>query len=218
MAAITYSDLKDLIPRYDGNKNKLDEFIQTVDSLETQLTEDRDKKLFDLSVKSHLTGTAFNAIRHLKVTTWPEIKKSLKDKLNPLDATTCYTALTHVKQNQNENMTDFAIRVETLLTNLNRSSTIGAENATIKYVHASNERLAKRAFENGILNFKLKTLIIAKNQDTLERAIIEALDLDSTGEFKNYEKRNNTSNNKKFCGFCKRSNHTESECFKKNKK
>lgn len=209
--AIVYKDIKDLIPNYSGERKGLDEFIQTIDSLASQLTEDRDKKLFNLSVKTHLKDKAFNTIRHLQNPTWGEIKQALKDKLNPLDATSCYNALTHAKQISNESITDFAMKVETLLTNLNRSSTIDASETTRKYVQDGNEQLAKRAFENGILNFQLKTLIIAKNKKTLESAIREALDMDSTGEYKNTETKKSRT-----CNLCKKRGHLEHECFKKN--
>jgi hypothetical protein len=218
MSTISYSDIKDLIPWYDGEKaNSLDEFIQIVDSLASQLIEVKGKLLFNLSVKSHLSKKAFNSIRHLNNATWDQIKQNLKDKLNPLDATTCYNALTHAKQEQTESMTDFALRVENLLTNLNRSSTIDADQNTRKYVQTSNEKLAKRAFENGIQNFKLETLAIAKNKDTLEDAIKEVLDLDSSREYRNTEKRaSGPPTNVKFCGICKRRGHLETDCFKKN--
>lgn len=217
MSSITYSDIKDVIPRYDGERaNSLDEFIQIVDSLASQLTEAKDKLLFNLSVKSHLSNKAFNSIRHLNNATWEQIKQNLKDKLNPLDATTCYNALTHAKQGQSESMTDFALRVENLLTNLNRSSTIDADETTRRYVQTNNEKLAKRAFENGILNFKLKTLSIAINKNTLEDAIKEVLDLDSSGEYRNTEKRvTGPPTNAKFCIICKRKGHVETDCFKK---
>lgn len=209
--AIVYKDIKDLIPKYNGERKGLDEFIQTIDALASQLTEDRDKKLFNLSVKTHLKDKAFNTIRHLQNPTWEVIKQALKDKLNPLDATSCYNALTHAKQTNNESITDFAMKVETLLTNLNRSSTIEASEATRKYVQDSNEQLAKRAFENGILNFQLKTLIIAKNKKTLEEAIREALDMDSSGEYRNTDTRKG-----KNCNFCKKKGHLENDCYKKN--
>lgn len=213
MSTISYADIKDLIPKFDGEKKSLDEFIQIVDSLASQLTEEKDKKLFNLSVRSHLTNRAFNSIRHLQVATWAQIRQSLKDKLNPLDATTCYNALTHAKQTQNESITDFAMKVETLLTNLNRSSTIDANEETRKFVQTNNEKLAKRAFENGIMNFQLKTLIIAKNKNTLESAIKEALDLDSSGDYSNKEKKLS-----KICKFCKKKGHSEEDCYKKKSK
>lgn len=174
------------------------------------MTQDKDKKLLNLSIKSHLRDKAFNTIRHLINPTWNDIKQTLKDKLNPLDATTCYNQLTHAKQKPNETVTEYAIKVGTLLTNLNRSSTIDASEATKKYVQDSNEQSVKRAFEHGILNFQLKTLIIAKNKKSLDEAIREALDMDSSGEYNNKD-----SKSKKFCNFCKRKNHNENECFKK---
>lgn len=212
MSTISYKDIKDLIPKYDGDRKGLDEFVTIIDALASQLTEDKDKKLLNLSIKSHLRDKAFSTIRHLINPTWEQIKQTLKDKLNPLDATTCYNALTHAKQRTNESVTEYAIRVGTLLTNLNRSSTIDANEITQKYVQDSNEMLAKRAFEHGIMNFQLKTLIIAKNKKSLDEAIREALDMDSSGEYHNREASSTT---KKFCNFCKKRNHTETECFKK---
>lgn len=99
--AIVYKDIKDLIPKYSGERKGLDEFIQTIDALASQLTEERDKKLCNLSVKTHLKDKAFNTIRHLQNPTWEVIKQALKDKLNPLDAISCYNALTHAKQTNN---------------------------------------------------------------------------------------------------------------------
>lgn len=72
MSTITYADIKDLIPKYKGEPNKLEEVIQTNDAIYAQMTDGVDKKIFHFTVKTRLTERAFDAIKTVADTsTWP---------------------------------------------------------------------------------------------------------------------------------------------------
>lgn len=67
MAAITYADIKDLIPKYKGEPNKLEEVIQTNDAIFAQLSDPIDKKLFNLTVKTRLTKGLSTPLRQWRI-------------------------------------------------------------------------------------------------------------------------------------------------------
>lgn len=223
MAAISYSDIKDLIPRYKGEPSKLEEVIQTNDSIYAQLDKDIDKKLFNLTVKTRMTEKAFDAIKTVADTsTWPKIKEALKLKISPINSQCSYTQLTRARQYNGESIGDYASRVETLLTNLNRS-TATTDNTINAHVEKTNGQLAKRTFEFGLINREIRTILLAKTTESLNESIETAVELDSYGEFSNNSQSNIPNKQKyvakqtptKSCNFCNKKGHVEGECYSK---
>lgn len=79
------------------------------------------------------------------------IREALKPKINPQNSQCSYTQLTRAKLFKNEYIRDYASRIETLLTNLNRS-TASNDNTINTHVEKTNGQLAKRTFEFGLNN------------------------------------------------------------------
>lgn len=151
--------------------------------------------------------------------TWPLIKEALKSKINPQNSQCSYTQLTRAKQFSSESIRDYASRIETLLTNLNRS-TATADNTINAHVEKTNSQLAKRTFEFGLNNREIRTILLAKSTASLDDAIDTAVELDSYGEFTNTsasvgQKYTPKQKPTKICSFCNKKGHLENECFTK---
>lgn len=93
----------------------------------------------------------------------------MKEKINPQkNIEKAELKLTAIKQNTNEDVENYARRVEELLENLNKSFNTEENNEIIV---KENDRKARKAFENGLLNNNLKSRAIARGNKTLREAV-----------------------------------------------
>lgn len=126
--------------------------------------------------------------------------------------------MTRARQYPNESIRDFTTRIETLLTQLNRS-TIGSStsDSVITHVEATNSKLAKRTFEFGLANRELRTILLATQTTTLNEAFEHAIELHSYGAFDNAPPKTVQTNPRRAdtCAFCKKRGHTEDICYSK---
>lgn len=136
LPAITYSDIKDLIPTYAGDPAKLDQYIATSDTLYLQMSDDHNKRLFLLAIRSKLKDRAFDAVRNTAdANSWIRLRKVLREKIAPINPEHAYTQVSRARQADNESVTDYANRVEAMLSTLNRATVDPAPDTRERITH-----------------------------------------------------------------------------------
>lgn len=208
--AIPIKDITDLIKEYKGDEKELNSFIKNIDKLWTHIRtyEEADKSRFMLVLQLKLIEKAADATKDTNFDNWPEVKKALKDNINPQkNIEKAELKLTTVKQLPNEEVETYAKRVEDLMENLNKSFDIEGNNDIIK---KENDRKARKSFENGLSNPILKNKAISRGNKTLK----DAVDYIIEQELRHTE-QNPGPSNEKFCTFCKIKYHDISECRKR---
>lgn len=105
MAEITYADLINAIPQFDGNEKELESFINSCDIYHTHLTEGQ-QNMFLAIIISKLKGEALSKILPIsEITTWQQLKTKLEEKLRkPYSFEYAQEKLVSLTQGKNENI------------------------------------------------------------------------------------------------------------------
>lgn len=206
--AIPIKDITDLIKEYKGEEKGLNSFIKNIDKLWTHIEnyDQGDKTRFLLVLQLKLTEKAADATKDVTFDNWTDVKKALKEKINPQkNVEKAELKLAAVKQQPNEEVEQFAKRVEDLMENLNKSFDLEGNNELIK---KQNDRRAKKAFEDGLSNTELKNKAISRGTKSLR----DSIDYVTEQELRQSEMKSITP--EKFCKYCKATNHDINECHK----
>lgn len=209
-----------LIPDFNGDRKDFHKFVSCCDVANSDLSQAADSQLLVNIIKSKLSGSAYNVVKHKTFTTWDELKAALQEQfLETRSIAQLQSELIKTKQNQGESVRSFANRVEQLLNDLNDAciATEGREAATT--INNLNSKTAFKTFVEG-LNYSLKLIIKAsrftKLSDAIEAAVEEERNLfENSYQNKTFNKNKNKTFKK--CNFCKRNGHLENECFIKNR-
>lgn len=211
MAPIPIREITDLIREYDGNDDTLNSFIKNTEKLWIHIADysDEDKNRFMLILQLKLINKAAEATKETEFDNWENVKKDLLENINPqTNIERAELKLTTVSQERNENLEDYAKRVESLLHNLNKSFSVVKNDEVIA---VESDRKARRSFENGISNRDLRNKAIARGSKTLK----ETIDYVIEQELRQFQFKQRDFE-EKYCGFCKFKGHTYQECRKKN--
>lgn len=209
MAAIPIKSITDLIKEYKGDEKELNTFIKNIDKLWNYIAtyEQNDKAHFMLVLQLNLTKKAAEATKNTDFNDWADVKKALLENINPQkNVEKAELKLSTVKQLPKEEIEKYAKRVEELMENLNKSLDLEGNNDIIKN---QNDRKARKAFENGLIDQKLKNQVISRGTKTLR----DSIDYVIEQELRQTELNPNKII-EKFCNYCKIKNHDISECRK----
>lgn len=215
---ISYSDIKDLIPSYAGDPTKLEQYISTADTLYLQLSDDHNRKLFLLAIRSKLKDRAFDAIKSSPDPAgWRQLRQTLREKIAPVSPEHAYTLLGNARQSDSESINDYANRIEAMLTTLNRATADPAPSAAREHIRTNNARLAKKSFEYGLANTHIRTIVISAGTASLAHSTQLAMELEATNRFSQPPKAQQGQSNRNaiICDFCQKRGHTAGVCRKK---
>lgn len=205
--------------KFDGNKNKLYEFIDNCQKA-MQFVRPHYKKLLLGLIETKLTDNARALIRNRHFSDWETLKTHLLDAYSEKRTTGQWQLeLNSCKQNLHENVMTFASKVENcyvkLLNTLDESLSREARNACINLLKSQ----ALNVFITG-LNKDLTILVKSQCPKSLEDAISIALneeqELKSKFEIQKYQNISNINSNYRHCTNCNKSGHTSYNCKLKN--
>lgn len=177
--SLTVEKIAELIPSYNGEFTKLEEYLATTDLLYHRLmTSEENKQLFLIFVRAKLINKAFEATRFSgEIKNWDELKIALKNNISrPINAQTAHAQLMRVRQKANEDIKSYSNQILDSLYKLNQISCANTELAISNHIKKANEGIAKQVFEDGIYNERVKIITISKAKISLKDTIDFALE------------------------------------------
>lgn len=205
MTSLTYTDIINSIPVFDGKSSDLDFFISTCSTINTIVTEEQ-KIMFISIIRTKFKGMALSKMEPLdELKDWNSIKKRLEEKFRkPTSYENAQDEISRIIQGRNEDMETYGNRFRLALYKLNLASKSLSENAdSVALLRTANEKLALRKFEQNISNNNLKIFVCAKACRTIEEAIAFAI------------KREDAYKAENICNYCKKRGHFSHTCFQK---
>lgn len=199
------------IPEFSGDEKEVQRFISCCNFFYNTLTEAH-KAIFFQALVRKLSDKAFDFYNNRKWINWPEFRDNLKKYFSIQKSFESYQVeLANIKQRRLK-VKEYSQKVESILYDMNKiGKDIKVENVSgEKYFKVQNEKLATKAFING-LNEPMKTIVKARKYNKLENAINDAIELELDEEI-NSSQRNQ---NQVICNYCNNKGHTIDQCFKK---
>lgn len=229
----TIDTIKAMIPKCDDELKNLAAFIGMCDRLHRKIRAE-DRPMFCLMVLSRASESSlYDLVKDLPDdATWEDVKNALSTETTPpMSRNAAQAQISNLKQKNNESMQDYSKRARAYLRQLNEAVCVEATTEeTKKFVKVENERMAKRAFEDGIFSSDLRMYTRTMNKKSLADAIEEALDNEARMvpvrpvTICSHCKKSGHStencfakkNEQRTCSFCKQKGHIEEQCRRKN--
>lgn len=214
--ALTSAQYSDIIPSCKDVKD-VEQFVTIVDKLHKEAEENK-KKVFLAITGAKITGKAFDAIKGKDTSTWELLKNTLTKGLEEkVDMSTASNKLTHIKQLPNEQLKEYVERIKDALAVLNRTAIRQFTDEAVKtQILALNDATAKNTFEAGLIDMRLKTVVVAAQRETFNDSYNFATNQQHTNfpmkKVERDEKKAN-SENKINCFKCGKPNHYANECY-----
>lgn len=164
--ALTSAQYSDIIPTCKDVKD-VEQFVTIIQDLYTEVAEEN-KRMFLAIVRAKITGKAFDAIKGKDTSTWLLLKETLTKGLEEkVDMSTASNKLTHIKQLPNEKLKNYIERIKEALAVLNRTAIRQFSDVTVKnQILSLNDSTAKNTFEAGLIDIRLKTVVVAAQKET----------------------------------------------------
>jgi hypothetical protein len=215
--ALTSAQYADILPTCKSVKD-VEQFVSIIDELHAGV-EATALPVFMAIVRAKITGKAFNAIKGKSLLTWPQLKDALTKGLEEkVDMSTASNKLTHIKQKEKEDLKDYIERIKEALAVLDRTAIREYANETIRtQILALNDASAKNTFEAGLLNDRLKTVVVAAQKISFNDSYNFATNQQHTNfpdKKEEAEVKEKVPEKKPIvCYSCGKPNHIASECF-----
>ena len=200
-----------ILKQFDGNRDKLHEFIENADTAMRLASEDDSPTVFEF-IKCNITGKARSQIRNREFDDWPALREYLKINYSDKRSHSHYQVeLGQCKQGANEAVMIYANRIETLLLKLCNSLEEGLGDAEKKANIKLLQTQALNVFLNG-LNDSLTVLVKSQKPPSLEEAVSLAAAEEMMLRDRSSKSQQSPSS---FCNYCKKHGHLITECRKK---
>lgn len=209
MSGITLELAEKMLVKFDGNKLKLNEFIDNCDKAYT-LVNDNLKEILFAIIETKITDKARALIRNKEFNSWKELKEHLIDIYS--DKRTMgqwQLELNSLKQGIGEPVLSFANKVENCYIKLINSLDSKLDKEAKKACVNLRKGQALSVFVSG-LNKDIAIIVKAQKPENLETAIALAISEEQETKAKTeIQKHQNLYNSQKFCAVCKKtiSNH-----------
>lgn len=169
--AMSIREITKLLPEYNGKEKTLDSFIKKIDKLWNYIAEfdENDRTQFLLVLQLKLTEKAAEAVQENEFKNWEPIKNDLRKHIMPFyDTEIAEMKLCAIMQSPKEDLEAYAQKVRNALDILNRSFAPQHRSEIIK---KRNDGIAKKVFENGLRDDRLRKEAIERNWKTLSEVI-----------------------------------------------
>lgn len=213
--------LTEFLPSYDGSTD-VEIFILKINLILPQVPE-ADRPFFLTLLKLKLNGTAADYIAAQVCADVLAFIDLLRDRFQLIKKPEIYqTQLSQVRQNKDEQLSDFAARVMKIASLLNTAFAREIGIPLSPELIAMNARQAIKAFVDGFNNQELRTTLRLREFNNISEAITVAEELrarifsanfDSSKKPQNPANTNNSS--RIICNYCQKSGHFERDCRSK---
>lgn len=216
------SEAMKLIPHtFDGDKNKLREFLDNVDTA-FEITHINDHVMLLKFVRAKITGDARSKLMIKSVcNTWGSVKSILEDNFairRTIDYYACQ--MFSAKQLPQENIVTWASRIDNLQTQFREAAARSCENDDLSGALALIFMMGRACFTQGLFNERIQTIVRSRDgkmnfAQTVECAIEEESSLLSIKEKGYSQKREIRPSSNITCYHCGKIGHKAAKCFKK---
>lgn len=186
-----------LLPSMDGTDDVTKQLIDAIE-LYSELLDDNGKKLLiNYVVKTRLSQNAKLRLEKTYNST-EDLVKDIRTHLLTKKSATALTSELHRARQYDKSIDEFGKTIEQLLLDLTLAQAEGDDNA-LKILTKVNEKVAINTFACGLRNQELRTIIKARNYQSLKEAICGAKDEDRSNSDNNQSQvlhmRGKNSNN-----------------------
>lgn len=190
-------------------KLDLDRFLNHAEMIWENLDDGEEpRRLFMRLIKNKLYDKAYEIVRYNDFKEWSELKQALQSKfVIRRSQGVVASELVNISQSKTTDIRTFASKVEGLLNELNEICIEEQGKDAAKIINEYNERMALNAFQNGINNPFMKTIVKSHDFDKLSNAIEKAIDEEIL--------HIPIKSSNKLCTFCNKTGHLEERCYKK---
>lgn len=193
-----------LIPIFNGKSySDLRDFLQIVESLTKSYSNDAEMQELIQTIDLHLRGEAKEVIGNVFNLSFIEMKEQLLHHFSHLNNKEIINSqLENLRQNPSESITQYAERARDLMREKNAIfHNLSQEQKT------EHNRIARKAFANGISNSRLRERLAIRGSNNLEDAIAYVIEAEN-------DLITNIPNNELYCNYCKNPGHRQRDCRK----
>lgn len=194
MASFDIVSTYKLVPEFEGNHKKLENFLNLVEYIHDTLKDDNEKnKLIEFVIKTKLAEKVRIKLNSCETPkTFANLKKLFKE-IFKVNTTTLkiHTDLTKVRQ-AHLSITNFATKIENLTSELNSLQITEQGEESRDIIGKLNGQIALNTFKNG-LNEPTKSTIFASRPKTLQEAVQLATEIEqpiNSANIYHYDSRN----------------------------
>lgn len=212
-AGISIELAEKMLTKFNGQKNKLYEFIDNADKADKLIKAEFKEILFHL-IETKLTDNAREVTRTRDFSNWADLKKHLLDVYSEKRTMAQWQLeLNSCKQNSQESILSYSNKVETcyikLIQSLDPTLSPDSKKACIDLL--KNEAL--NVFLTG-LNRDIALIVKSRKPNTLEDAIHLALseEQEQKSRFEIFKYQNVNTSSARFCQNCSKPGHTTISC------
>lgn len=204
------------IKPFNGDRSELTTFIQNANSAFTLAVQHQKPPLL-LYIVSQLSTSVVNEVELSEVHSWHDLKTKLKLYYSHTKhLAQAHEELETIRQLASESITDYFKRVERAKNNCFQSESINSTSSIeLPGIKRAIQQTALRRF---IIHCKpeVSQMLRARDINSLNEAYGLALQEE---KIINYTKNgNNAGSSRIFCSYCKKDNHSSSQCRQKNRK
>lgn len=176
------SQIKKFIPIFDGKKEELHDFVANLKLVHSTIEAGKRQSFFSFIFESRLTLRVQNRVKQVSVPTTVEgLITTLTTSYKPIKtANSVLNELTRIVQ-KNNNLTGFAERIESLVTELNEIQIAEAGETHRSSITTTNNNIAFNSFINGLTDPQILAAIDASRVQTFSQALEIAERIDSRG-------------------------------------
>lgn len=203
--ALSYTDIINAIPVFDGDRKDLDYFISTCSTYNSLISAEQ-RTTFISIVKTKLKGLALTKMQPLdNIINWKIFSDRLEEKFRkPITFEHSQDAIGNIRQGWTETIEKYGNRMRLAFYELNESSKTLSDNAeALSLLNKANEKLAIRKFEQNLQSNNVRIWVGAKTHETLDEAISFAI------------KKEDLYSRNPTCNFCHSPGHTYEVCRKR---
>lgn len=224
-SSINHKNMSDLnyklallsIPRFKGDSESLQQFIQCCELIVKELKDTEIPKFLGL-MNSLLVDKASDVIKFNTFDSWDALKQELETRFScPKSVSQLQSELLQIKQTSNESIQDYVNKIEIILSQLNGACIKAEGDVAGKILQKFNSNLALKSFENGIFNESVRIIVKSSNlesfRDAVKKAIEEEVLIPSLNTKSNVVPGNSKFINNK-CQLCGIVGHTANICRK----
>jgi hypothetical protein len=213
---INVSDALKLVTQFSGSKKEILTFMANVDTAFEVINPIHKDRLYKF-VLTKISGEPRTAIAHRNLDSWEELREFLKNtyiEKRTLDFHA--NQLFRARQGKLENISEWIQRIQTLGSKFREAAMTDCTQGERAGILTLSDRLRNICFIQGLQSDRIQTIVRSRNQDDFDEIAETALEEESAIFSKN-ERYKGSETHPLQCTNCKKSGHTSSRCYFKNK-